>query len=69
MSRLWIFNIIQYILTVFQNFADVILSSAFLALYGLSTGFLKGSLSLIIATVTGFSYTLKVLDKILWVAS
>ena len=35
-SSLQFFNIIQFILKVFQNFADVILSSAFLALYGLN---------------------------------
>ena len=30
---LWFFNIIQCILKFFRNFADMILSSAFLALY------------------------------------
>ena len=36
------FNIIQGILKVFQNFADVILSSAFLSLYELNLGKTKG---------------------------
>ena len=35
-SSLCFFNIIQFILKVFRNFADVILSSAFLALYKLT---------------------------------
>ena len=35
-SSLRFLNIIQFILQVFRNFADVILSSAFLALYELS---------------------------------
>ena len=35
-SSLLFFNIIQFILKVFPKFADVILSSAFLAPYGLT---------------------------------
>ena len=34
-SSILIYNIIQFELKVFENFADIILSSAFLALYGL----------------------------------
>ena len=32
-SNLWFFNIIQFELKVFGSFADIILSSSFLALY------------------------------------
>ena len=38
-TSLSFFNIIQFILKVFQNFADVILLSAFLALYELMQNF------------------------------
>ena len=44
-SRLLIFHIIQFILKVFHNFAGVILSSTFLALYGLRLLFSQIALS------------------------